>query len=347
MKRKIIYLTALFALCMILSSCGLVKITSVNSSDLSPQPSAIPTPEIKQDRYTVSFDKDEIFLDEIYRRAAEHIDPYIEQAVKLMNSVREDRISFKVIDYDYSKRPKARDTIKNNLSLKVYDEMVEKAYSFEDYCFDSNSFSDDLFNIAVTANDAVRLDYPYLLLYCDMKISGNKYHSSYYLPGDWINKSCSDKELIKSQVRLYDCIVERILNKMPENLTNQEKIRYFVFVISAAVSYDTEYETYGNNYQAYDALVNGKALCEGYSLAFYYLCQQSGISCWYCLGEAPYELGYHAWNMVETEEGPIYIDITWYDTEDLWENYRNGKTTYLFMSQEDYDYYGYIEKSKR
>ena len=103
MKRKIIYLTALFALCMILSSCGLVKITSVNSSDLSPQPSAIPTPEIKQDRYTVSFDKDEIFLDEIYRRAAEHIDPYIEQAVKLMNSVREDRISFKVIDYDYSK----------------------------------------------------------------------------------------------------------------------------------------------------------------------------------------------------------------------------------------------------
>ena len=109
MKRKIICLTALFALCMVLSSCGLVKITSVNSSDLSPQPSVIPTSEIKLDRYTVIFDKDEIFPDEIYRRAAEHIDPYIEQAVKLMNSVREDRISFKVIDCDYSKRPKARD----------------------------------------------------------------------------------------------------------------------------------------------------------------------------------------------------------------------------------------------
>ena len=225
--------------------------------------------------------------------------------------------------------------------------MVQKAFAFEDCRFDSSFAQGDLFNAVVTANDAVRLDYPYLLLYSDMIIKGNTYILGYYLPGDWIDNLCDDREKVKNEVELFDCIIERITDKMPQNLTDWEKCMYFAFVIASAVEYDNEMVTMGNSYQAYDALVKGKALCEGYALAFRYLCQQEDIACWYCLGEAPYDLGYHAWNIVETTDGPIYIDITWYDEEDITDSYRHGKTSYLFMTQEDYDYYGYSEKSRR
>ena len=298
-------------------------------------------------RYSTSFDENETFADSTLQQAAEIIDPYIKQAVTLMNTIREDEYLYTALKCDYSRRKKARDTITDPLALQMYDIMVQKTFAFEDFCFDNSFAPGDLFNCAVTANDAVRLDHPYLLLYCDMKISGNTFSSAYYLPGDWISTPCSDREKVKTEVRLFDCIVSRIIEKMPQNLTDWEKCQYFAFVITCAVEYDDSFETMGNNFQAYDALVNGTALCEGYAQAFYYLCQQQDIACWYCLGQAPYELGYHAWNMVETEQGPVYMDITWYDEDDITDSYRDGKTCYLFMNQEDYDWYGYVETGRR
>ena len=325
----------------------MVTITSVNSNPTDNTSSAEPAPTAKADRYKADFDEDEIFADNISQQAAQHIDPHIKQAVKLMNTVRADDYVYDALYCDYSQRPKARDTIKDPLSMQMYDIMVGKTFAFEDYCFDNSFAPGDLFNAVVTANDAVRMDWPYLSLYCDMEIKGNTFRSVYYLPGDWINTPCTDIEKVKTEVAIFDSIVNRILQKMPQNLTNWEKCQYFAFVIASAVEYDDTFETMGNSYQAFDALVNGRALCEGYALAFYYLCQQEDIACWYCLGEAPYELGYHAWNVVETRQGPVYIDITWYDEEGTFQSYRDGKTNYLFMNEEDFDYYGYIEKSRR
>ena len=346
MKRKFICLVLAVCISVVFSSCGMVTITSVNSTPTDSAPSPQPEPTEKPDRYTVVFDEDEVFADDTAKMAAEHIDPYIKQAVKLMNTVREDTYCYDALSCDYSKRPNARDTIKDPLALQMYDIMVEKALAFEDFCFDESFAAGDLFNPAVTANDAVRLDWPYLLLYCDMRIKGNTYSSAYYLPGDWMDTPCDDREAVKAEVAIFDSIVSRILQKMPQNLTDWEKCEYFAFVLASAVEYDDNFETYGHSYQAYDALVHGKAVCGGYSLAFYYLCQQEDIACWYCTGESPYELGNHAWNIVETQQGPIYVDVTWYDTEDIKDSYLEGKTTYLFMTQEDYEYYGYIEKSR-
>lgn len=346
MNRKNSCIALLLMCVFIFSSCKAVTITPEVSAPIqSPVAETAPVP--KADRYTVIFEENETFSDKISQRAAQHIDPYIKQAVKLMNTVREDTYTFDALKCDYAARKKARDTITDPLSLEMYDIMVQKAFAFEDCCFDNSFAAGDLFNAAVTANDAVRLDYPYLLLYSDMIIKENTYTLGYYLPGDWIDSLCHDREKVKNEVALFDCTVERITEKMPENLTEWEKCMYFAFVIAAAVEYDNEMETMDNSYQAYDALVKGKALCGGYALAFYYLCQQEDIACWYCIGEAPYELGYHAWNIVETTDGPIYIDVTWYDEEEITDSYRQGKTNYLFMTQEDYDYYGYAEKSRR
>ena len=350
MIKRLLYICLLTVFAFCITACSdSVETDSTDGIPDRANPSVSGTESHSEpaDRYTVVFNENETFDSETERIAAAHIDPYIKQAVKLMNTVRADKYLYNVSSCDYAARPKERDKIKDPVAVQMYDIMLDKISNFEDYRFDSSFAPGDLFYPAVTANDALRIDQPYLMLYCHMAMEGNVYSSSYYLPGKWLDDPCSDRELVKRQVRLFDCTVDRIIEKMPAQLTNMEKCIYFAFVLTAAVEYDYEISTLDHNFQAYDALVNGKALCGGYAEAFYHLCKQQDIACWYVRGEAPYELGYHAWNVIETADGPIYVDITWYDEEDIADSYRDGKTNYLFMTQEDYDYYEYIETVRR
>ena len=196
---------------------------------------------------------------------------------------------------------------------------------------------------AESATDALRIDHTELFLYCDGKINGSEYRSGYFMPGDWLNKPCDDRNAIRAEVDLCNAVVERILDKMPDGLSNYEKCCYFTFVLAAANEYDYSEGIFLYDYQAYSAFVKGKALCSGYAQAFYRLCREEGISCWYCRGTTPE--GGHAWNMLDTEDGVVYVDVTWYDTDKIAEDYRDGKEQYLFMTQEDFDYYGYEQES--
>ncbi len=62
-------------------------------------------------------------------------------------------------------------------------------------------------------------------------------------------------------------------------------------------------------YDAYGAIVNGKAVCEGYTLAYMYLLNQVGIKSRFCSSAA---LG-HAWNIVTIGGKEYHIDTTWDD----------------------------------
>lgn len=57
-------------------------------------------------------------------------------------------------------------------------------------------------------------------------------------------------------------------------------------------------------------LLNGKALCEGYSKAFMYLCQKSGIECICVAGYANED---HMWNMLKLDGEWYHMDVTWDD----------------------------------
>lgn len=61
---------------------------------------------------------------------------------------------------------------------------------------------------------------------------------------------------------------------------------------------------------AYGALVNGTAVCNGFSRAFQYLCQQAGIPCCFIEGTSIRGIP-HSWNMVELEGEWLYVDVTW------------------------------------
>lgn len=291
------------------------------------------------ERFTVTFEENETFRTETEHRASERIDPAIRTAVKLLNTVG--NTSLPISDCDYDARPVQREALKNPHSKDMYDQMLARISAFEDYCFYEEDYpGEDVFNIFVSALDALRMDHTDLFLYCDGKISGTEYRSGYFMPGDGLNKLCSDREAIRTEVELCNAVVERILRKMPEGLSNYEKCCYFAFVLAAGNEYDYSEDIYLYDYPAYSAFVKGKAICSGYAQAFYRLCREEGISCWYCRGETP--TGRHAWNKLDTETGAVYLDITWYDTDGIGEDYRDGKEQYLFMTKEDFDYYGYV-----
>lgn len=91
------------------------------------------------------------------------------------------------------------------------------------------------------------------------------------------------------------------------------------------VEYDYDALENGNDeyvYTAYGVLVENKkgqknmAVCEGYSMAYEYLCQLSGLEVTVIHGDAGSsmdDLGPHAWNAVKLDEDWYEVDSTWDD----------------------------------
>ncbi len=66
-----------------------------------------------------------------------------------------------------------------------------------------------------------------------------------------------------------------------------------------------------NAHSAYGALVEGRAVCEGYAEAFQYLLHRAGINCMIIDGTGNGEN--HAWNAVKIGGSWYYTDVTWDD----------------------------------
>ena len=160
----------------------------------------------------------------------------------------------------------------------------------------------------------------------------------------WMNDQTDDYAAIQAEVQLFERVVERILQKMPEGLSNYGKCCYFAFVITVRNEYDHAQETLALPYQPYNTLVWGTGVCQGYARTFALLCEKAGILCRYCTGLPPLDDGdSHAWNRVDSDAGYIYVDVTWYDRDIPMTTYRDGGLDYLFMTQEEFDFLGYTQ----
>ncbi len=77
------------------------------------------------------------------------------------------------------------------------------------------------------------------------------------------------------------------------------------------------YTSTSNDQNAYGALVEGKAVCNGYTRAYQHLMNKVGIPAWYVRGTSNNPttntpIG-HAWNLVELDGQWYYTDVTWDD----------------------------------
>ena len=86
-------------------------------------------------------------------------------------------------------------------------------------------------------------------------------------------------------------------------------------------------------YSAYGALVEGRALCEGYSRAFQLLLNQVGIKCTLITGESN-GVG-HMWNAVNIDNKWYHVDSTWNDSsKQIYHGYFNLTTTDIDYSRQ-------------
>ena len=106
------------------------------------------------------------------------------------------------------------------------------------------------------------------------------------------------------------------------------KIRNVYAYITSHVRYDSMiYETF-NVHSAYGAAVEGKAVCQGYSLLLYRLLQELGIKNRMISGETGGVS--HIWNIVE-------IDGYWYNMDTTWDWGKDEQFEWFLVGAENFD----------
>ena len=103
---------------------------------------------------------------------------------------------------------------------------------------------------------------------------------------------------------------------------DEQKIRTLYQYLTEHVTFEQARDTL--NFTAYSALVNGKAACQGFSVAFYRLCLELGVDARVVTSR---EMG-HAWNIARADGSRYYaLDATWDAGKgpEAWQYYLRGR----------------------
>lgn len=115
----------------------------------------------------------------------------------------------------------------------------------------------------------------------------------------------------------FNSAVEKILSKAPADASDYEKELFVNNYLVDNCEYDYDAidrkKILNNENDAYGALVDKKAVCEGYARAFQLLCNRLGIDCVTMSGTT--DGGSHAWNCAMLDNEWYQVDVTWNDTE--------------------------------
>ena len=141
-------------------------------------------------------------------------------------------------------------------------------------------------------------------------LSGNKF------------KTMASRDKISAQIAVINQQVEAFLSTVPTNLSDLEKEYLIHNAIVNSISYDHDavgkeltLNNYSRVYDIYGTLFNQKAVCEGYSRLFQYLCYQVGINCTIVHGTSENQA--HAWNAVKLNNNWYHLDVTWNDSSNM------------------------------
>lgn len=142
-----------------------------------------------------------------------------------------------------------------------------------------------------------------------------------------VNNSCSyliDPDDREKMVRKLDLAVKGLVDSAA-GLSMFEAECVFHDALCERVEYVSG-EPKSMVYTSYGALVNGKAVCEGYSRAMQLLCRKLGIPCTLISGESRGEG--HLWNLINPGDGWYHLDVTWDDNAE-------GAPYYLYFNLND------------
>lgn len=107
----------------------------------------------------------------------------------------------------------------------------------------------------------------------------------------------------------FNQAIDNMIARLDEGMSEYEKEKTLHDLLATKVSYVST----ANAHNAYGALVEGLAVCEGYAEALQCLLQRVGIQSIQVYGESKGEN--HAWNMVLIDGAYYLVDLTWNDQD--------------------------------
>lgn len=111
-------------------------------------------------------------------------------------------------------------------------------------------------------------------------------------------------------------------------LTVHDRLTAICTYETAALEVDEPVKVFPHAFTAYGALVEGRAVCEGYARAFQLLLQRVGLDCTLVNGTDVSGMS-HMWNLVTVDGHNYHVDPTWNDTGD------KGHHTYFNLTTQD------------
>lgn len=140
--------------------------------------------------------------------------------------------------------------------------------------------------------------------------------------GDGGQTAAHREEALRTAVAVHD----RLWNDgiLAAGMTELEKARVYYDWICAHAAYDWNARADSLSHTPYNLLVNGLAVCDGYTGAYNLLLKLEGISCGVVLQ------GDHIWTSAVLDGTEVHIDVTWGDQDD-----RGIDNTYFAMTPED------------
>ena len=127
--------------------------------------------------------------------------------------------------------------------------------------------------------------------------------------------SKSDRDVA---VQKFNNSVNAILAKLDGNMSQYDLEKIIHDELILLVTYDMTNITFCHT--AYGALVQNRAVCDGYAQSFEYICRLAGIQAYIVEGKAvnnangQYEN--HAWNVVMLDGNYCLVDVTWDDANE-------------------------------
>lgn len=116
------------------------------------------------------------------------------------------------------------------------------------------------------------------------------------------------KENLPAETEKINAAADELLKGITPSMPEFERERLLHDRLAKSITYDLN-EKYAHT--AYGALVNGRAVCDGYTQAFQYLLQRLGIQSFMVTGTG--KGGNHAWNIVRIDGRYYNVDLTWDD----------------------------------
>ncbi|MBP1549298.1 MAG: hypothetical protein J6A05_04775 [Oscillospiraceae bacterium] len=139
-------------------------------------------------------------------------------------------------------------------------------------------------------------------------------------------------ESYKKMVASYEKKVNKILDRLDDDMTTYSKIKIIHDSIINTAVYDIDYNLSDT---VYGTLSKGRGKCDGYAKTFAYVCGKAGIRAVTVIGTDVYtsDDSMHMWNKVYYNKKWYNVDVTWDDPVSNMKD--NRKYEFFMLSDKD------------